>query len=173
MLLAAWGAVITSTPPWFTTPGCRHQIPTFQRLHADLRATTAGGTIRPADSGCLGSGTKNSAEELHLVDSFRRILGNKRPAHAAGAWLCSRVEDSPRPSAPAGEILRTRGAGNHRPRERLGPSNTSKFHGCSRRWRSNRRFATLTSGLSVVDGGRTVGSLLRRQGCQSSTEVEP
>src|SRR5271157_2563966 len=51
-------------------------------------------------------------------------------ASDSAAWLCSCVEDSLRPSAPAGEILRTRGAGNHQPGERLRPSNTSKFHGC-------------------------------------------
>ena len=85
-----------------------------------------------------GVGSLLSAAEL----SMRRNV-----ASDSAAWLCSRVEDRPRPSAPAGEILRTRGAGNHRPRERLGPSNSSKFHGCS-----------------VVDRGRTVGSRPRRQG---------
>ena len=85
-----------------------------------------------------GVGSLLSAAEL----SMRRNI-----ASDSAAWLCSRVEDSPRPSAPAGEILRTRSAGNHRPRDRLGPSKTSKFHGCS-----------------VVDRGRTVGSRPRRQG---------
>src|SRR5271157_1120184 len=87
-----------------------------------------------------GVGSLLSAAEL----SMRRNV-----ASDSAAWLCSRVEDSPRPSAPAGEILRTRGAGNHRPRERLRPSKTSKFHSCS-----------------VVDRGRTEGSRPRHQGCQ-------
>src|SRR5208337_3920905 len=83
-----------------------------------------------------------------MMEPRRALLpADSRLLADSAAWLCSRVEDSPRPSAPAGEILRTRGAGNHRPRERLGPSNSSKFHGCS-----------------VVDRGRTVGSRPRRQG---------
>ena len=69
-----------------------------------------------------GVGSLLSAAEL----SMRRNV-----ASDSAAWLCSRVEDNPRPSAPAGEILRTRSAGNHSPRDRLGPSKTSKFHGCS------------------------------------------
>ena len=84
------------------------------------------------------SGSLLSAAEL----SMRRNI-----ASDSAAWLCSRVEDSPKPSAPAGEILRTRSAGNHRPGYRLGPVKNFKI-----------------SRLSVVDGGRTVGSRPRRQG---------